>query len=117
MRLMIATCSCCVKDCKVEIRIKPQELLKLVKAPTPGWSRQHFFCPAGHEQWFGDEAAGYWTRWLATNHPEILYGDRKPPPVEKKVEIPKETEEDKIRKLEAKMKDIDDFLARRGKYK
>ena len=88
---------CCV--CGVSFRLMASELLSAAR------DRLTFTCPCGHTQQFSDSGARRAVEWLEANRPDLLGTETK--------EQAWAREEAEIQK---KLRDIDDWLARRGKY-
>ena len=82
---------CC--QCDIAFTLPRESIPELAR------TRKVFCCPCGHEQFFNDHGARSAIEWLRV-------ADWPAPP-------PEPTPE---QRLEAKIRDIDDYLARRGRY-
>lgn len=118
------TCYC--GACRTAIVIDAAEIPRLVKLNAHGYGPQ-FMCPLGHSQAFRADVAAEAAAWLRRVQPELAAAawdvrpaaPPPPPPWNPPPPTPEELaarEAERVARLNAKIADIDDYLARRGKY-
>lgn len=105
--------------CVIKFWLPAKELKRLSRADNSG-ERPGYCCPCGHRAQFTDAGAKRAMEWLGENHPDILNPKPKVlvPSTKLKVDVKAKVESDAEyeKRLAEKIKEIDDFLARRGKY-
>lgn len=114
-------CHCGV--CKATIGIDAPEIPRLIRLDANGRGPM-FLCPLGHQQHFQAEVAAEAANWLRRVHPDIAsrawdVRPKKAPPAPEALAAAEELaarEAERVARLNAKIADIDDYLARRGKY-
>ncbi|MFA6118097.1 MAG: hypothetical protein WC729_29190 [Sphingomonas sp.] len=103
--------------CGAPLRIYPAALVRFL--------RTHLHRAAcGHDCGLTPEARSEMVIWLTAHHPALLYPESATTPSAVTYDKDDATrraeearaEEEKVKRLEAKMRQIDDYLARRGEF-